>query len=203
MGTPEHYVWAGRLRNLRPILVRWADFVLRAAKEWGPEDCPWWYRERPLVGILAAACWDEGGAALTAYEGTKGRLSGGPYTGRYDLFLALNQVEYQVEAKFAYANCAESRNRIASQIDTWLSSAEADVVKADEGNARRLGIAFIAPYIRDGDPQTMLAGLAWWKEAVDSTRCAAYAWVLPRIGWKVKWKNDVHPRVAMLVRTVN
>lgn len=196
----HHFVYGGRHRNLRRVLDQWAKLILRAAHDWEGKDWPWWYRERAMVGVLAAACWREGGTALEEYSGKKGRSEDVPYTGRLDLFLSLNRIEYQVEAKFKWNDCSQSSRQIRKEIERSLSAAVRDARDVTSDVRRRFGVVFAAPYLKDGDPETMVAAIERWRTAVDETRCGAYAWALPREGWAAKWKGFVHPGVAMLVR---
>jgi hypothetical protein len=118
------------------------------------------------------------------------------------LFLSFRGIEYRIEAKFAYTDCEASVHGIHKRVDKTLAWATSDARQVKVDGSRRLGVAFIAPFMREQDPESMVAGISRWKEAVGKTRCGAYAWVLPREGWNMKWKGFVHPGAAMLVRAV-
>src|SRR3990172_7393950 len=58
----------GELPMLKPILQKWIDLNRNLANEFILDrDVPWWYNERPHVGLLAGAIWQSGGWAFQEY----------------------------------------------------------------------------------------------------------------------------------------
>lgn len=80
------------------LLERWSGLLSYATADDG-NDVPYWYGERPLTGLLAAAAWKQPrGWALEEFAGLRGeRLK--TKSGRGDLWLGLGQQSYTIEAK--------------------------------------------------------------------------------------------------------
>jgi hypothetical protein len=63
------------------------------------DDVPYWYGERPLTGLLAAAAWKHPrGWALEEFAGLRGKRLR-TKSGRGDLWLGLGNKSYTIEAK--------------------------------------------------------------------------------------------------------
>ena len=205
MSTSRVGTWAGQLRSLRPVLESWTRLVVRSADAWarGTEpDCPWWYRERPLVGYLAAAAFMTGGTALEEYSDNKGVGADDSYTGRRDLFLGTSSVEYLVEAKFAWSRAALSKSVVRARLKAKMAKAVEDALSIRSVSEKRLAVVFAAPFIKESDPETMVGVLAEWRRIVDQFPSHAQAWAFPKSGWQMKYGGFVHPGVVLLARKV-
>ncbi len=198
MPVSESHVWAGRMKNLHPVLKRWTVLMARTATEWAPDDCAWWYNERPAVGLLAAACWLENGMALEEY-GEKKIIDGKPYMGRFDLFLSRNRVEYQIEAKHLWQDLGVPLAKLKSGLLATLSSAVTDVAKIPKGEGRPIGVTFAVPYISAiHPPTTIVTALERWQGMLDSLNIDLLAWSFPPVGWKMLYDGYIHPGVALV-----
>lgn len=80
------------------LLQRWSSLITYASFD-DEDDVPYWYGERTLTGLLAAAAWRQrGGWALEEFAGRRGkRLE--TTSGRGDLWLGLGDGTYTIEAK--------------------------------------------------------------------------------------------------------
>jgi hypothetical protein len=87
-----------RKAGWQSLLQRWSSMITSATSE-DEDDVPYWYGERPLTGLLAAAAWRQrGGWALEEFAGRRGkRLK--TTSGRGDLWLGVGPRTYTIEAK--------------------------------------------------------------------------------------------------------
>jgi hypothetical protein len=85
------------------LLRRWSGMIITyttSGDEDVEDDVPYWYGERPLTGLLAAAAWRQRGSgwSLEEFAGLRGkRLK--TTSGRGDLWLGLGSRTYTIEAK--------------------------------------------------------------------------------------------------------
>ena len=198
MHNSESYVWTGQMKNLHPVLRRWTELMSKTTIEWAPDDCAWWYNERPAVGLLAAACWLENGMALEEY-GDNNTSKGNPYAGRLDLFLSRNGIDYQVEAKHCWQHLTASTPKLRKQLLAVLNRAVDDVAKIPACDSRPVGVTFAVPYISSKHaPTTVVPALQRWQAMLDSLNIDLLAWSFPPVGWKMVYEGYVYPGVALI-----
>ena len=75
-------------RSLRGLSQAWIDCMSKYEKR-VPDDWPFWYGERPLVGFLTAAIWASGSVCMEEYQTEKRAAVNdgkrGTFLGRGDL----------------------------------------------------------------------------------------------------------------------
>jgi hypothetical protein len=105
------------------------------------KDYPYWYKERPHIGFLAAAVWLSGGTALEEYQaGRKKRR-----LGRCDLWIRTNKVAFECEAKRLWLNLEKDTEELRQKIGKKLDSAAKEVENLEKGKG--LALCFAMPSI--------------------------------------------------------
>lgn len=102
-----------RFSALRSVIFNLAtvhESYIAAESEGGQiDDCTFWYKERPQIGLLAAAVWKSGGIALEEYGVQKKRESD-QARGRGDLYLKVGRERFECEAKYVWLGCGKGAN---------------------------------------------------------------------------------------------
>ncbi len=137
-------------------------------------DCAFWYRERPNVGLLAAAVWLHGGTALEEYGAfkTKGR-------GRCDLWLRIRNTSFGCEAKHLFLKLARDAEASAHNVCEELQKAEKDLAYcASDMKNKALALCFVTPMIH----ATRLSEWSEYIREIESSlrndpRCTALVWI--------------------------
>jgi hypothetical protein len=150
-----------------------------------PDDWPFWYGERSLVGFLAAAIWASGGVCIEEYQADRKadapEGTDGTYLGRGDLYF--RQGDRQGNIEFKMHNIGISRTHHFPEFLTtkWERSKEdAQTVRRLPGTDR-FGGMFLRPYVGN-DPGIglykgnlkLLLELAW-----DTVKPDVLAWWCP------------------------
>ena len=90
-----------RRAGWQSLLRRWSSLITYYISDDG-DDVPYWYGERPLTGLLAAAAWRQrDGWALEEFTGRRGKRLA-TTSGRGDLWLGLGPRTYTIEAKLKW-----------------------------------------------------------------------------------------------------
>src|SRR5688572_278592 len=95
---------AEKLPGLAPVLKEWLAVVTALADDWmkrkpAYQDVPFWYFERPHVGMFAGAVWrTKSGLAFEEFTYNKG-AEGAYKLGRCDIWFKTDDLEYFCEAK--------------------------------------------------------------------------------------------------------
>lgn len=192
-----------KLPSLRPVFVNWFQVVKRLASNWRlrPEkDVPYWYFERPHVGMLAAAVWrTNGGLAFEEFTYSKGKPK--PYKGRCDLWFKYARCEYFVEAK--YCKCliggARSNAEILKELRSKLKEAEACAQRLERTRVchKHLAVVFVSIEIpKSRHPQAVLRA---WKDELLNARFDAYAWAFPP-NLTHQYDEKLFPGCAVLIK---
>ena len=189
------------LRCLRPILGSWIDLNLKYAKDQRWLDCPWWYKERAAVSLVAAAVWQAGGHALEEYTTSK-RSYEGPYRGRGDLYFKIGSRRFIAEAKFRYIHLGRRSKNAKQSFKKLLREAKKSVKDNDATTGHtRLGFLFLSPRIpKDWSRQEIQDTIEYSKALADSTKPDAHARVFPDQGLKLQFNKSVFPGTILLVR---
>ena len=89
--------------TMQSILKEWISILSEYCKPYdGSRDVPYWYGERPLTGLVAAAAWRiNNGWALEEFNTIRGIESGGT-PGRGDLWIGIGKETYTIEAKITW-----------------------------------------------------------------------------------------------------
>ena len=99
----QHEVWVSpkasqKLKSLKPVFDRLVLIHQRFIQVCGDDPWPYWYAERPHIGLLAAAVWGEGGVALEEHS-VKKRKERKLKRGRNDLYINIDKTLFECEAK--------------------------------------------------------------------------------------------------------
>jgi hypothetical protein len=200
-----------RLRCLAPVLRKWVELNGQLAERWCKQsDCPWWYKERALLGTFCGSLWlsHPNNAALEEYSDTKTAVNrrGQTYAGRVDLYFEVGNHRFVAESKHVWV-AATRRKPQKARIQTCMERTIRDIgqSKPDSG-FRRLAIVFAAPYIRvKGKPRSnrdLEESALWSIEQAQMTNYDAMAWTFPRLGTYGKYKGGICPGVIILLKEV-
>lgn len=137
-----------RRRVLIPqLLEMWDKTLHELEKAFSVYDLPYFYRERPNIGILASAATKLGHLTLEEYSAERRRQRKWQ-RGRADLYICSKdgRQEFNIEAK--YETVSFNSHRIAEKLGPLLEEAVKDVVKLrySEQVYYRLGVVFLRPY---------------------------------------------------------
>lgn len=113
-----------------------------------PDDCCWWYTERPALSLLAAAVWRQGGVALEEFAWNKrASTECKGYPGRCDLGFGLgkgkNKTSYEAEAKHVWCDYDLGSERMIAKARTKLAQAYAAAKTLHKGE-NPLAILFVS-----------------------------------------------------------
>ena len=161
------------------------------------EDAPYYYSERPNIGVLAGAAWKVGWLALEEF-GVKKRAK---KQARADLWIypiELEMGEY-IEAKQAWrVNKAEDKLDQAVKAAREISKNESYL---------RIGILFLCPSINEKYELKINEKI---KEVINATleiECDALAWSFPVSTRKLRGtgrsKHVIYPGVILLAKVVD
>jgi hypothetical protein len=171
----------GRLKSLEPVfaeLKRVHENYITAELANDSDDILYGHRERPHIGLLAAAAWLSGHTSLEEYrckKGTKRKSS----TGRSDLYIRMGKTTFECEAKYATANLGAGIRKSVSEIYDELDDATNDATKhveAKEEGHRLLGLCFVTPMIAKSEKplrDTRLGELIMRLKRAIGSRCDA------------------------------
>ena len=144
----------GELEPLRPVLtkLRWVhEKYINAEREHNSQDFLYGHRERPYVGLLAAAAWTcrplGSFVALQEYRSEKGR-KGDRVTGRGDLYIRVRQgTTFEGEAKAIYVRIGADCATIVTPASRKLSEASGQVKRQRDGE-HLFGLVFVTPMLK-------------------------------------------------------
>lgn len=213
-----------RLRCLAPVLRRWIKLNDQLAERWRKQgDCPWWYKERALLGTFCGSVWlsDPDNVVLEEYSDSKrvlkrGRLTLKTYTGRVDLYFEVGNQKFVAESKHVWV-AATSRKSQKTKIQDCIQQASGDIRRSKPDRRfrfRRLAIVFAAPYIRmkgkspltQRDLRDLKDKALWSVKQVQMTNYDAMAWTFPKLGRYGEYTGgiyrSIYPGVIMLLKEV-
>ncbi len=150
--------------EIRSILLPDAEWWANLLRRWGdlmdkycgldPDDAPYWYGERALTGLLAAAAWNlPDGWSLEEF--TAPRVWGDePSSGRGDAWIGRGHAWWAtLECKCAWVYSAdldsavrEVRQRIAEAKDQLIA------LRKDYRGMHQLAVCYVVPDLADGGP---------------------------------------------------
>ncbi len=203
------------LRCLVPVLKRWIKLNGQLAEQWYKhEDCPWWYKERALLGTFCGSLWLSRSVLLEEYSDSKrgvnrrGQLTPNTsYTGRVDLYFEVGKQRFVAESKHVWVPATSGKQQ-KDNIKACIERTSGDVGQiAPDGDVRRLAIVFAVPYIRSKGkspltPRDLKDKVLWSVKQAQISESYAMAWAFPRLGRYGKYKGSVYPGVIMLLKEV-
>jgi hypothetical protein len=143
------------LKFLKPVLGRLKE-LHQEYIDCVPGDVPYWYGERPQIGLLAAAVWRSGGVALEEYCRKR---PGRPRKGRCDLFLSIAGIGCECEAKIV---------KRFDEIGPKLDRAEREVQQILQPGDKGLALVFFVPVTKDERVKKRPIGLASSRNCIKS-----------------------------------
>ncbi len=147
--TPKIEHCKPHLAELRPVVECWfsvlEEYAARTQDAQGKlDDIPFWYKERPQVGFFSIAAWLSGWAALEEWGTKKGVEQNAAY-GRNDLWIRRGDVEWFIEAKHAWCDLQNGREKTVETVKRAVKSAtDSAKLNLDYGGSKNLATAFIS-----------------------------------------------------------
>jgi hypothetical protein len=171
--NPRHgFKTSHNFSHWKEMLEKWCEVHERFRKI-VPSDGIFWYRERPNLGALAAAAWLVGWCALDEFELDKKRKYG-----RGDLYVASQEFEFYVEAKFVYSGEGRIKRVVDSMKDARKDAKKVDL--DDDDSTPRVGVVFAAPSIPESDRRPLETALEEFVKAMEEKMAPdAVAWCFP------------------------
>jgi hypothetical protein len=131
----KHEVWVSpkashELKSLKPVLERLVKVHKRFIEVCGDDYWPYWYGERPQIGLLATAVWLKKGVALEEHS-TKKRKERKLKRGRNDLYISIDKIQFECEAKRVRLNLGGNTKAGAAEVSKVLDWAIDDVKHLD------------------------------------------------------------------------
>ncbi len=185
-----------RIKN-RTGLANWASLfeerILaheRYCRVMGGNDAAYIYNERAHVGVLAGAAWRCGKISLEESQYEKGYKNKPKWLGRADLYIADENTEELIEAKFRWISLQS--NKIISQAEAVLQQAIKDSrqTRGADKEMQHVGVAFLSVYLppsKDDAPHQKNKHAALLDEKIEeaikginSMDCHAVAWCFPK-----------------------
>lgn len=104
---------------------------------------PYSFRERPNVGVMAAAAIKDGWFALEECWAEKNEVDS-TFDGRADLKIWRGNIQYQIESKFTCDSFDKLKNKISSRHKDAIKDA-----KNHRGEEKKIAMTFIVPRIEE------------------------------------------------------
>ena len=199
-----------KIRCFERIFQEWIWVINKRADDWKEiGDIPWWYTERATLSTFAGAVWRAGGLCFEEYSDEKRTIGkrthrfGAPYSGRVDLYFSWAGYEFIAEAKDTWSGCSRIHADPIPRLAGCLRLACKDVRLTQPNGQRRLGLAFVMPYIGRKYREQIDDKLDSWVEVLGELDTSAYAWVFPqRARYIHDSDGDFCPGVAVLIKEV-
>lgn len=129
------------------LLEEWLLVNERYCRMMSGDDAAFLYTERACVGTLAAAAWRCGRIALEEFQFEKSERKLPPWLGRADLYIASDNVDEYIEAKYKWLT--PNLRTVASSCSKVLENAvgNARSSRGKDQVSTYIGAAFIPMYI--------------------------------------------------------
>lgn len=189
------------LKHWEALLEEWLLCIERYCRVAAGEDAPFIYTERANIGVLAGAAWRCGRMALEEFQYQKGYKNKEKWNGRADLYLASEDTEEMIEAKFGWLSLS-SAARVKSRVQRVLSLAVKDAKKTKGGHTGTscVAVAFLPAWLPTKHPEKLEPKIAAAIAALPATNCHAVAWCFPKEYRLVESSNGNYtPGVIMAV----
>ena len=189
------------LSHWEALLEEWLLAVERYCRIMGGDDAPYWYNERSNIGVLAGAAWRCGRIALEEFQYEKGYRNKPKWLGRADLWLASEELEELIEAKFKWISL-RSRNGISEIVQDVLDNAVIDAKKSDGigESGKVIASAFCPLYTKQKDINEIDELIEDVLEELFSSDYHAIAWCFPKETRKIVSEGNILPGVVMVVK---
>lgn len=182
------------------LLVNWNKALRALEKAMGTSDLPYVYRERPNLGILAAAATKTGYIPFEEYCAEKGRGKS-RRKGRGDLWVVAKDGSKAFDFEAKYMDVSFHSKRLAKTIQYHL-----DIVAEDASALRyksdcTIGILFMCPY---GATYENFDSEPFWRQLSDLSKYSGDFCALHICPSEIWWHNDHkgRPGIALVGRYV-
>ena len=193
-------IYCGKLQVLRPVLKEWIALIRKSSKEWGRNDCSWWYSERVNLGVFAGAIWRKGGTCFEEYIDNNNKSD---YKGRCDLYFKLNGFDFIVEAKQVWPNAGSKTEKLEEIIKQAIKLDSLKTRSAGYGNAKRLELVYIIPRMPKSDLNQIDVCIRNLIDIVNELSVQSVAYTFPVEKRKLRDKDGdgyVYPGVILLIK---
>jgi hypothetical protein len=183
------------------LLEEWLLANERYCRIMDGEDAPFIYNERSNVGILAGAAWRCGRVSLEEFQQEKGHKNKPKWNGRADLYMASEESEELIEAKFSWLNLRS--NEMNTQAKKVLNSAIDDAKKTRGTNPeiRCIGVAFLPVWIPCTSEPEVEEKISTAITSLCELDCHAIAWCFPKEYRRVKSNKGNYTPGVFLIAT--
>jgi hypothetical protein len=172
----------------------------------GYYDHPYWYAERPNVGLLAAAVWRCGGRALEEFRTKKYRdgKSNEPAYGRCDLWMEVKKTSFECEAKRHWVDLGSKETRSTESVfndeRNGLEAAQNDVRSLMK--RKGLALCFVNPGIHASDGENLATKLREWRKSIEneSSHWDALVWIGVSPGQKAFGNDWLHAGLLLVIK---
>jgi hypothetical protein len=186
------------------LLEEWLVAVERYCRIFDGSDAPFIYTERANVGLLAGAAWRSGRIALEEFQYEKGFKYKSKWNGRADLYMASEDQQELVEAKFRWLSL--SANKMEEIASNTLDDAVVDARICNGGreDIRCIGVAFLPMYSKKKYADILEARIGEAVNRIGTLNVHAMAWCFPK---EVRTLEGLHsnllPGVIMIARNAS
>lgn len=198
----EDKIYCGKLKVLRPVLREWIALIRKSSKEWGRNDCSWWYSERVNLGVFAGAIWRKGGTCFEEYIDDKVK-SKNNYRGRCDLYFKYNNSEFIVEAKQCWPNAGSKSEKLEDIINEAIKLDSFKEIHIDSGNVMKLELVYVIPRMPKSDLNVIDKCIQNVIDIINELPVQAIAYTFPVEKRKLRDKYGdgyVYPGVILLIK---
>jgi hypothetical protein len=139
------------------------------------DDCAFWYRERPNVGLLAAAVWLCGGTSLEEYGFVKTKRRG-----RCDLWFRIGNTSFGCEAKHLPLILSDkaSVHKVCKKLENVERGELEHFTNDKKGNPDKvLALCFVTPIIHGTKLDRRDDYLREFESLKNDPRCTALVWI--------------------------
>jgi hypothetical protein len=156
---------------LKPVFQKLLSMHESYMRDGGDGDFAFWYRERPNVGLLAAAVWLCDGISLEEYGLVKGKRRG-----RCDLWFRIGNTSFVCEAKHLPLILSDKAS--AHKVCKKLENVARDELKHCTGDPDRvLALCFVTPIIHEKKLARRNDYLREIESLKNDPRCSALVWI--------------------------
>jgi hypothetical protein len=182
-----------------PLLEEWLLANARYCRVMDGDDAAYIYRERTQIGILSGAAWRCGRIALEETPKEKGHRNKTKWLGRTDLYMATEDTEELIEAKYKWLSL--NSTQLAELAIKALGEAlkDAKLTRSNDKDLRCIGLVFLPVYLPPSSQKSIDEKIASAIEEISSLKCHSVAWFFPKEfrAHKDGYKNII-PGVFML-----
>jgi len=168
------------------------------------EDAPYWYNERANIGLISGAAWRCGRIALEEFQKEKGYSNKKKNRGRSDLWIAYDENEELIEAKFKWVSL--NSNDLTKLVEGSLDQAIDDVKKAraNDKEIKSLAIGFFPVYVKSSYSNEIDSKITDMKKQFKKQNYHALAWCFPKeTRTYTSNSGNILPGIFMIIRNID